>query len=72
MTATPNGAGDYDVAYTHESIAEGADNVTNWIDIEDMSAATAQASKSIKPATALRITLNSGTSVTVDITSSDV
>ncbi len=72
ITATPAGSGDYDVAYTHEPIGEGADNVSAWVDADDMSAATDTVSKSLKPATALRITLNSGTSVTVDIVQSDV
>lgn len=72
VTATPSGAGNFDVAYTHESIAEGAAGVTDWIDIEDMSAATAQASKEIGPCTCLRITLNSGTSVKVDLVHHDI
>ena len=71
ITATPN-SGNYDVAYTNESIQDGAANVTNWVDITDMSAATAQVgNKEIGPVTCLRITLNSGTSVTVDITQND-
>lgn len=72
VTATPSGAGNYDVAYTHESIAEGADGVTDWTDITDMSAATTAASKEVGPFTCLRITLNSGTSVKVDVVQSDV
>ena len=72
LTATPAGAGNYDVAYTNEPIGSGAANVTNWIDVTDMSTATAQASKAIDPVTCIRITLNSGTSVTVDMTQSDV
>lgn len=68
VTATPSGAGDYDVAYTHEPISpDGAASVTTWTDITDMSAATSEASKEIGPATCLRITLNSGTSVKVDV-----
>lgn len=71
VTATPSGAGNFDVAYTHEPIGSGAANVTDWTDITDMSAATAAASKVIGPATCLRITLNSGTSVKVDVTQRD-
>lgn len=71
VTATPAGAGNYDVAYTHEPIRGGAANVTNWTDITDMSAATAAASKEVGPCTCLRITLNSGTSVAVDVTQND-
>ena len=72
VTATPSGSGNYDVAYTHESIAEGAASVNDWTDITDMSGATAAASKEIGPYTCLRITLNSGTSVKVDTVQSDV
>ena len=63
LTATPN-SGNYDVAFTHESIASGIASQT-WVDITDMSAATATVSKQIGPCTCLRITLNSGTSVKV-------
>ena len=70
ITATPN-SGNYDVAYTHESIGEGAGSVTDWTDITDMSAATAAVSKQIGPCTCLRITLNSGTSVKVDVVQDD-
>ena len=71
VTATPN-SGNYDVAYTHESITNvGAAAVTDWTDITDMSGATAAASKEIGPCVCLRITLNSGTSVKVDVTQSD-
>lgn len=72
VTATPSGAGNYDVAYTHEPISSGAASVTNWTDAESMSAATAAASKVIGPCTCLRITLNSGTSVAVDVVQRDV
>lgn len=70
VTATPNSA-NYDVAYTHEPIGSGAASVTDWVDITDMSAATAQASKEVGPNTCLRVTLNSGTSVKVDVTQRD-
>jgi len=72
LTATPTGAGNYDVAYTNEPIGNGAANVTDWVDVTDMSAATAQASKAIDPVTCIRVTLNSGTSVKIDISQSDV
>lgn len=71
IVATPN-SGNYDVAYTLESIAEGAAGVTNWVDVDDMSAATTQATGTVQTATCLRVTLNSGTSVTVDISTKDV
>lgn len=72
VTATPSGAGNFDVAYTHEPIGDGADQVADWTNITDMSGATAAASKIIGPATCLRITLNSGTSVKVDVAQRDV
>lgn len=71
VTATPSGSGNYDVAYTLEPIGSGAAGVTDWTDVTDMSAATAGESKEISCATCLRITLNSGTSVKVDVCQSD-
>lgn len=70
LTSTPAGSGNYDVAFTHESIADGVSGVT-WVDITDMSAATATVSKQIGPCTCLRITLNSGTSVKVAVAQDD-
>lgn len=72
VTATPSGAGNYDVAYTHEPIGEGAAGVTDWTDVTDMSGATTAQSKVIGPSTCLRVILNSGTSVKVDVTQTDV
>lgn len=74
VTATPatDGVDNFDVAYTQEPIGDGASGVTVWTDITDMSGATAAASKEVGPCTCLRITLNSGTSVQVDIVQSDV
>lgn len=73
VTATPSGSGNYDVAYTTDSIAEGASGASvTWTDITDMSAATAAASKEVGPSTCIRITLNSGTDVTVGVVQSDV
>ena len=72
VTATPDSA-NYDVAYTTSNIAEGAAGIPSgeWTDITDMSAATAAASKEVGPSTCIRITLNSGTSVTVGVVQSD-
>ena len=72
VTATPAGSGNYDVAYTQEPIGGGAASVTDWVDVTDMSAATTTQSKMINQATCVRITLNSGTSVKIDISQSDV
>lgn len=72
VTATPSGAGNYTVAYAQEYPVDGNfANVNTWTDITDMSAATAVASKEVGPITCLRITLNSGTSVKVDIVQND-
>lgn len=72
VTATPTSA-NYDVAYTTDSIADGADGGSiAWTDITDMSAATAAASKEVGPSTCIRVTLNSGTSVAVAVVQSDV
>lgn len=70
IVATPN-SGNYDVAYTLEDIGAGAASATDWIDVTNMSGATAQATGTANGATCLRITLNSGTSVKVDVTHQD-
>ena len=71
IIATPNGSGNYDVAYTNVDITDTT-ITPNWIDITDMSAATAQVGdKTLTSVTALRITLNSGTNVIVDLASAD-
>ena len=67
VVAVPAGSGNYDVAFTNERIGDGAAGVTNWVDITNMSGATATQDEVIRGCTCLRITLNSGTSVTVDI-----
>jgi hypothetical protein len=72
ITATPSGAGNFDAAYTHEPIGEGAAGVGVWTDIDDMSGATAAASKVIGPCACLRFTLNSGDSVQFDIVQHDI
>ena len=66
IVATP-ASGNYDVAFTNEDIGSGAASVTTWVDVTNMSAATATQDEVINPASCLRITLNSGTSVTVDV-----
>lgn len=75
VTATPNGAGNYDVAYTRElpSSYDFASDASAWVDVSNMSAATAVQSEEIPVgATCLRITLNSGTNVVVDLSQQDV
>lgn len=75
VTATPNGSGNYDVAFTRElpSSYDFASDVTSWVDMSNMSAATAVQSEEVPVgATCLRITLNSGTNVVVDLSQQDV
>lgn len=67
VSANPAGSGNYDVAFTMTNIYDTTLTPV-WTDVTDMSAATTAQAKEINGAiTALRITLNSGTSVTVDI-----
>lgn len=68
--ATPAGAGNYTIEFsvtpTNESLTLNPHAITN------MTAATTAQQVQMGPATALIVTLNSGTSVTVDLTQSDV
>ena len=68
--ATPAGAGNYTIQITLTPQNEGLTN--NPFPITDMTAATTAQQVQIGPASAIIVTLNSGTSVTVDITQSDV
>lgn len=71
ILALPSGAGNYDVAFTTTDIFNSS-LTPIWEDITNMSAATDQQSATIDGSiTGLRITLNSGTDVTVDISQSD-
>ena len=68
--ATPSGAGDYTVEFTLTPQNDGL--VNNYFPITEMTAATTAQQVTLLPATALLVTLNSGTDVTLDITQSDV
>ena len=68
--ATPSGAGDYTIEFTITPQNEGI--TKNHFPITDMTAATTAQQQGIGPATAIRVTLNSGTDVTIDIAQSDV
>ena len=68
--ATPSGAGDYTIEFTMTPQNEEFTN--NYFPITDMTAATTAQQQGIGPATAIRVTLNSGTNVTMDIAQSDV
>jgi len=71
IIASPSGSGNYDIAFTTVDIFD-ASLTPNWVDITGMSAATTDQDAEVGSVTALRITLNSGTDVTVDISQSDV
>ena len=68
--ATPAGAGNYTIAYSLTPLNE--ELTLNPHVITEMTAETAAVAVQVGPATALIVTLNSGTSVTVDLTQSDV
>ena len=68
--AIPSGGGDYTIEFTMTPLNQ---NLTpNYFPITDMTAATAAQQTAIGPATAIRVTLNSGTDVTIDVAQSDV
>lgn len=68
--ATPTGAGNYTITFSLTPLNE---NLTlNPHAITSMTAATTAQSEQLGPVTAVIVTLNSGTSVTVDLTQSDV
>lgn len=68
--ATPSGAGDYTIEFCINPQQEGL--VNNYFPIPDMTAATTAVQQGIGPATAILVTLNSGTNVTIDLAQSDV
>lgn len=70
VAATPAGAGNYTVEFTLTPQQIGLTN--NPVVIAEMTAETTVQSVEIGPVTAIIVTLNSGTSVTLDITQSDV
>jgi hypothetical protein len=68
--ATPAGAGDYTVTFVIAPIQEGA--TLNPFAITSMTAATTAQNEELGPVSAVIVTLNSGTSVTIDLAQSDV
>ena len=70
IAATPSGAGNYTIEFTLTPQQQELTN--NPIAITEMTNETTVQSVALGPATAIIITLNSGTNVTVDITQSDV
>lgn len=70
MSATPAGGGDYTVEYTLSNTLDSS-ITPNWIAITAMTGATTQQTAELGSISAIRATLNSGTSVTIDINQSD-
>ena len=68
--ATQSGGGDYTIEFTMTPLNQLL--TPNYFPITDMTAATTAQQQGIGPATAIRVTLNSGTDVTIDIAQSDV
>lgn len=71
LIATPDGAGNYTIAITTTDIQDSS-LTPNFFDIAAMTTETAKKETSISSATALRVILHSGTSVTIDVSQSDV
>jgi hypothetical protein len=69
VVATPAGSGNYTVSYTVANLL-ASDITANYVEIADMTTATAEQTAELGPITALKIELHSGTSVTVDIAQS--
>jgi len=67
VVAVPSGSGDYDIAFSRAPLA---DVTATWVDLPNMSAATTTQDGVVNAITGIRITLNSGTSVAVDIVQS--
>jgi len=65
IVALPSGSGNYDIAFARAPI----DEVTpTWVDLPNMSAATTTQDEVVNAISGIRITLNSGDQVVVDIT----
>ena len=71
ITTSPAGGGDYTVEYTTSRLQDPALPAV-WRIISSMSGATTDQDESLLPVEAVRITLNSGTSVSAHIIQSDV
>jgi len=70
LSTLPAGSGNYTVQAT---LTPFDDNLTAiYFAVPDMTAATAAQQTAVFPITGIKITLNSGTSVAVDIAQSDV
>ncbi len=67
IVSVPSGSGDYDIAFTRAPLA---DVTAVWVDLPNMSAATTTQDEVVNAITGIRITLNSGDQVNVDIVQS--
>ena len=70
LGATPAGSGNYTVTFAIAPVQEGL--TLNPFAITNMTTATAAESIEFGPVSALIVTLHSGTSVTIDLSQSDV
>ena len=68
--ATPSGSGNYTVEFSITPQNQGLTN--NYFPISIMTGATTAEQQGIGPATVIRVTLTSGTDVTMDLAQSDV
>lgn len=66
VVALPAGSGNYTVAYTCDNVWDSAVTPT-YTNITAMTTATTQQTAELGPITALKITLHSGTSVTISV-----
>lgn len=71
IITTPAGAGNYTIAFTTSDVQNTAITPI-WVDITSMTGATTSQNEELGTVTAFRATLNSGTSVQVNIAQSDV
>lgn len=71
ILATPAGSGNYTIAFTTTDIFN-SDLTPVYVNITSMTAATTAQNEELGTITAFRVTLNSGTSVQLDIAQSDV
>ena len=71
VTANPTGAGNYTIEYTTSRLQSQALPAV-WNTITTMDGATTAQDEALLPIEALRVTLNSGTSVEAHIVQSDV
>jgi hypothetical protein len=67
IVALPSGSGNYDIAFARAPVFGSP----TWVDLPNMSAATTTQDEVVNTITGIRITLNSGTNVVVDVCQSN-